>query len=377
MSQDENSPPKKDLTGIMDLPQADPVKDPNSAEGESSLEFNELKPIEQVDDFASLDQVGMMDHPVIEEPTEPEAPMEADPFQSMAEITPEEASPTESTDNQPELLDPFANFDAPQSLEDALNSDPVATDFDLSPDAPLPLDTLTEIPEPLAEDPAPVFAPLPPKPVLDDLRSYGESKKEVAFDPGSRNEFHLLITGDFDPYSRDKLLLFLTENSIGITSSELDFQIKSHRVLLPRISEFSGVKIIQDLRDSGLSFALKKSDEEPEFLADDGKSKSFHFEAGIEQTPLEVPILPASEFKPTEYRVLDSIQMVQYLRAEILEVEQSELFQDLLDRMTEALRKRAKLKGANALTHLSHRITPLRLPSQYQVELSASLLKRI
>jgi hypothetical protein len=169
----------------------------------------------------------------------------------------------------------------------------------------------------------------------------------------------------------------LTENSIGITSSELDFQLKSHRVLLPRISEFSGVKIIQDLRDSGLSFALKKSDEEPEFLADDGRSKSFHFEAGVEQMPLEVPILPASEFKPTEYRVLDSIQMVQYLRAEILEVEQSELFQDLLDRMTEALRKRAKLKGANALTHLSHRITPLRLPSQYQVELSASLLKRI
>jgi hypothetical protein len=365
MSQDENAPPKKDLTGITDLPQADPVKDPNSPEGESSLEFNELKPIEQIDDFASLDQIGMMDHPVVEEPTEPEAPIEADPFQSMAESAPETPL-LESTDLQPES-DPFANLVTPQSIDDAVSPEPVAPEFDLS----------AVVPDPLPEETSPVFTPLPPKPVLDDLKAYGEAKKEVAFDPGNRNEFHLLITGDFDPYSRDKLLLFLTENSIGITSSELDFQIKSHRVLLPRISEFSGVKIIQDLRDSGLSFVLKKSDNESEIPVEDGKSNSFHFEAGVEQKPLEVPILPPSEFKPTEYRVLDSIQMVQYLQAEILEVEQSELFQDLLDRMTEALRKRAKLKGANAMTHLSHRITPLRLPSQYQVELSASLLKRI
>jgi hypothetical protein len=44
--------------------------------------------------------------------------------------------------------------------------------------------------------------------------------------------------------------------------------------------------------------------------------------------------------------------------------------------MTHALKRRAKLKGANALTQLEHRITPLRLPSQYQIEISASLIKR-
>ncbi|MBU6153187.1 MAG: hypothetical protein KGP28_02690 [Bdellovibrionales bacterium] len=369
MGQDENAPPKKDLTGIMDLPQADPVKDPNAPEGADSLEFNEIKPIEQIDDFASLDQIGMMDHPVVEEQVEPELSLQpdpSDPFQNLTTDTPGDTPSFPESTEPPLSADPFSSVDETPPFDASLSGEPLF------------LKEMTEAPETFDAAPVAVFSepPVPPKPVLDDLKTYAESKKEAVFDPGTRNEFHLMISGDFDPYSRDKLLLFLTENSIGITSSELDFQIKSRRVLMPRVSEFSGIKLIQDLRDSGLSFILKKS-EEASLIADDGNSKSYHFEVRQTQKPLEVPILPSGEVKAEEYRVLDSIRMVQFLRAEILEVEQSDLFQELLDRMTEALRKRAKLKGANALTHLSHKITPLRLPSQYQIEMSASLLKRI
>ena len=338
MSQDQGAPPKKDLTGIMDLPQADPVHDPNAPDGSSPDEFNELQPVEQIDDFASLDQIGMMDHPVAEEQP-PETSFLEDPpvLDQESILAPEEIAPPES---------------------------PLIAELEAQPE---PDPVLEEIP----------FIPDPPLPVLDELKSYSESKQEAPFEPGTRNEFNLLISGDFDPYSRDKLLLFLTENSIGVTSGELDFQIKSQRVLLPRISEFSGIKLIQDLRDTGLSFRLKRAENESDLIGDDGNSRSFHFESSNGQTMVEVPILPSNEYKPAEYEVLDSIRMVQYLRAEILEVEQSELFQELLDRMTEGLRRRAKLRGATALTHLNHRITPLRLPSQYQIELSASLLKRL
>lgn len=220
--------------------------------------------------------------------------------------------------------------------------------------------------------------PAPPKPVLEELKTYSESRKAAPFEPGIRNEFSLIMSGEFDPYSRDKLLLFITGNPVGLGSSELDFQIKAGRVLIPRISEFSGIRLIQELRDSGLVFKLIRPGEgDAQVGASPLEQGRFHYESESgSKADHELPVFSLGMFQPEEYQVLDSIRMVQFLRAEMLEVEKSDLFQELLERMTEALKRRARLKGAHALTALEHRLTPLRLASQYQVELSASLLKR-
>jgi hypothetical protein len=366
-------PDKKDLTSIMDLPQADPVK----REGQDQEEFNELHPIDQINDFESLDQIGMMDHPTPpdEAPAETIDPAE-DPASSIIP-DPLPAQPEMSSSAQIDfgtLPDPFnaAEFDNPVEtipgpevsvpvIEDAFPGDPFQA----------------ESTPPQESDPAIRSKTFPTKPILEELKSYSEAKKSAPFDPGVRNQFNLIIGGDFDPYSRDKLLLFITENPIGLSSSELDFQINGKRVLLPRISEFSGVKLIQELRDTGLSFRLNRSTDDSDTRTIEHEQQRFQYQT--EHQPnldQEIPILSLEMLKNEEFIVLDSIQMVQYLRAEILEVEKSELFQDLLERMTHALKRRAKLKGANALTQLEHRITPLRLPSQYQIEISASLIKR-
>jgi hypothetical protein len=315
---------KKDLTGLHELPPADPVVQ----EGVSEFSLNEAPSIEQVDQFEPLDQIGMMDHPA--PPEEPPA-MESEAM----EVPPLEAQNIE-----------------PQPMES----------HSVEPQAPDSLPPTT--PDPFAEPPL----------ILEELRSYGESRKAAPFQPGIRVDFHLQISGEFDPYARDKLLLFITDHPIGMTSSELDFQIQAGRVLLPRISEFSGIKLIQELRDSGLRFALTPSSTEEAF---EQEPRITHFGEGEPEPRPEIPVLPENAIQPDEYRVMDSLQLVHYLRAEILEVEKSELFQELLERMTSALKKRAELKGAHALTRLQHRITPLRLPSQYQVELSASLLRRV
>jgi hypothetical protein len=346
MSGDEK---KKDLTGLHELPQADPVP---SESGEDPSAFSVQEPVEQIQDFESLDQIGMMDHPATpEEQESASAPEETPPV--MEEPAP---FPESTPDIGAFQGDPFPG-DAPPPEADPtpdFSSDPIFPEFPVS------------------------NSPPPPTAVLDEIRQYSEAKKEAPFDPGVRNEFHLLISGEFDTYSRDKLLLFLDNSAIGMTSSELDFQIKMNRVLLPRISEFSGIKLIQELRDSGLSFILKNSDPEDSLhvAQDEGVRIKIDFSESpnLEQ---ELPIYVSESYDVKAYALLDSIQLVQFLRAEILEVEKSELFQELLDRMTASLRKRAQLKGAHALTHLKHTVTPLRLPSQYQVELSASLLKKI
>jgi hypothetical protein len=357
MANDGNPPDKKDLTGILDLPQLDPVGDDGASVPEDPFAVNELQPIEAIDTFESIDQIGMMDH----EPPPEEPP----PSQELSA----EQLPTDTLPGQ----DPFEAMATDQGLP-AMDVGP----SDL-PDPFAPVESTVPAPAPpmdfLEEFPAAPVATVAP---LEPIRSYAEKVKEAPFTPGTRFPHHLLVSGEFDLFARDKLLLFITENDVGISSSELDFQISAGRVLFSRISEFSGIKLIQDMRDSGLEFILKPSPRDPDELTPESPSSRFHFEVSKSDSRAEVkiPVLPAGAAKEAGYVIYDSIRMVQYLRAEMLEVEKSDLFQELIERMTEALKRRARLKGAEALGSLEHKITPLRLPSQYEVELSASLLKK-
>ncbi len=357
MANDGNPPDKKDLTGILELPQLDPVGDDGAAVPEDPFAVNELQPIEAIDTFESIDQIGMMDH---EPPPEEPAPVEAPPVEAF----------TEELSQEP-LPDPFqspAFNEAPETMDvgPAELPDPFASESTVPAPAP-PMDFLEEF-----------QAPPPSTPPLEPIRSYAEKVKEAPFAPGTRFPHHLLVSGEFDLFARDKLLLFITENDVGLSSSELDFQINAGRVLFSRISEFSGIKLIQDMRDSGLEFLLKPSPRDPDEVTPESPSSRFHFDGTRTGNPAEkkIPVLPATAAKEAGFVVYDSIRMVQYLRAEMLEVEKSDLFQEVIERMTEALKRRARLKGADALGSLEHKITPLRLPSQYEVELTASLLKK-
>lgn len=367
MANDGNPPEKKDLTGILELPQIDPVGDDGSAVPEDPFAVNELKPIETIDTFESIDQIGMMDHePPPEEPAPAEASADAplaDPFQGLDPVLEPDQAPID-------LPDPFA----PQA--EATGMAVPSTEAPVMDSAP-PMDFLQDFPSP-TENPVAPATTTPSLPPLDTIRTYAEKVKEAPFLPGTRFPHHLLVSGEFDLYSRDKLLLFITENDVGISSSELDFQISAGRVLFSRISEFAGIKLIQDMRDSGLQFLLKPSPRDPDEVLPESPTSRFRYEGSRTETAVDrkIPVLPPSAAKEAGYVVFDSIRMVQYLRAEMLEVEKSELFQELIERMTEALKRRARLKGAEALGSLEHRVSPLRLPSQYEVELSASLLKK-
>jgi hypothetical protein len=354
MGGDGNPSDKKDLTGILELPQLDPVSTDGAPVAEDPFAVNELKPIEAIDSFESIDEIGMMDH---------EPPPEADP------APPPEPNPF---GGEPLSEDPFAAL-APPEPEPVLDAAPPMDFFSEPSPEPVP----EAAPEPASPPPLPEPAAPAPQP-LAPIRAYAEKVKEAVFSPGVRNPHHLVVSGDFDLFARDKLLLFITENDVGISSSELDFQISGGRVLFSRISEFSGIRLIQDLRDSGLQFLLKPSPMDPDDLIPESPSVRVHYERSEAEEKREgrIPVLPPEGIHERGLQVFDTIRMVQYLRAEMLEVEKSELFQDLVERMTEALKRRAVLKGAEALGSLEHRITPLRLPSQYEVEMKASLLKK-
>lgn len=368
---------KKDLTGILELASlSPPVVDPAN---EDPFTVNILPSIEQVDDFASIDSLGMIDH----EP-EASASLEVDAISPLDEA--DDLFPvSEDVAISPDQENPFAAAQAVDLAVEAETPFPVTDNLFQAiaavNDFALPEMTYAGEPalavENAANSESEHFVP-PSMDYLDGLKNYSQRTRESAFEAEIRAPFHLSLQGAFDPYTRDKLLMFITENPIGLNSSELDLQLQAGRVLFPRISEFAGIKLIQDLRDSGLLFKLTPSSRDEDELIHEAPALSYRFEATAAASPESViPVLPESGFDQKAWQVIDSIQMVQYLRAEILEVEKSDLFQNLIDRMLGAMKKKAILKGADAISGLSHHVTPLRLPSQYQVELRANLLKKL
>jgi hypothetical protein len=332
----DESEKKRDLTGILELSALMPPQSQEELLAQDPFAINEMAPVEQVDDFASIESMEMIDH---------EVPVDEIP---MDEPEPEET--------------PTLEAEAP--IEDP---------FDLVTDAPEEV----AVPEnPFTEDPFAALTPTEPA-FVTGIQEYSERSREATFRSSAKSPFHLWMQGKFDPYSRDKLLLFITENPMGLNSSDLDRQINAGRVLLPRISEFAGIKLIQDLRDSGLSFKLAPSSrDEDEILPEVDNLRLAYSADTANSNETALPVFP-DQGDPKVWQAFDSIQLVQFLKAEILEVERSELFQDLLARMTVSLKQKAKLRGANAIAEIQHELKPLRLPSQYQIELKATLLKKL
>lgn len=250
------------------------------------------------------------------------------------------------------------------------------------PTSTLPLDPAHAEPQGFTEE-APFFAsepapsaPAASDPVLDDLRDYSESIQGAAPISSVFVPYHLYLKGQFGPFERDRLLLFITENEIGISSQDLDLQIQAGKVFFPRISEYLGIKLIQDLRDSGLTLDLVPvnldSDETRSYL----EGNPIHFVSSLQPSGSASEFLQVTlaEAQSSQWKQLGPLELVQYVRADQVEAEKSELVQELLERMKLSLKNRAKLKGAVAMTFPEHELHPLRMPSQYQLLVRTQLL---
>jgi hypothetical protein len=347
---------KKDLSGIITLPKGnDEALDP--------FAVNELSAIEQVDTFESIDEIGMMDHPT-------------DETSSGADLDPSFGALTEPA------IESTTQQAIPQTISQTIEQTPVTADppaddsvKELTAEI-IPQSPITSYDEPTLQ----TFQDFgtPPVNSIDEIRNYSEQSRSSIPNREIHYPFHLMISGQFGPFERDKLILFITENSIGIASRDLDLQLNAGRVLFPRISEFAAVRLIQELRDSGLVFLLKPSARDHDEPFEHSAALQFQFNAQ-DQAQLsvpQIPILPDHSTLLAQYVEIDSIQTHQFVKAEMIEVERSDLFQEVIERMTQSLKQKARVKGGDALYRLQQKISPLRLPSQYQISVTAVVLKK-
>lgn len=289
---------------------------------------------------------------------------------------PAQSSSTGTFANPPtETVESFDSIVPDMSLPEPTSADKTAP---ISAEEPL---QKNEFAAPIGHTPTEMLPPEPspePDAVLDEIRNYSHSVQGTSQLVDIFVPYHLYLAGSFGPYERDKLLLFITENEIGVSSQDLDLQIRSGKVFFPRISEFAGIKLIQELRDSGLKFKFIPSDRDRDEPVQQDKPLEYHYEAAITQLPTlaPIPVLADDSKHLAEYTELEVIQISQYLKADIVEAEKSDLFQEIVERMVESLKQKARIKGGNALCRLQQKTTPLRLPSQYQVLVQATVLKK-
>lgn len=217
---------------------------------------------------------------------------------------------------------------------------------------------------------APPAVPAPP--ALQDLEPQLTSRPYVA----ASNPFTLRIAGELRPEEREKLLEILSRENLGIREMDLEHQFASHQILIPRVSEYVGVLIIQQLRQATVEFALAPSDGFPEMPAP-------AFAARVEtQTPAaplvfeDIPVTQDAELQGLGTPIpIDVVSASASIQAALVEARQSQAFEEVVDNLKRELKARAHYRGAKAITHFEMQLLPLKDPALYRITLSGSAVR--
>lgn len=230
-------------------------------------------------------------------------------------------------------------------------------------------------------------APLTPNEPTGALQEFAE-KLEATQQPISASfPFSLLITGPLTAHEKEKLLDLLSRHNMGIREVDLEPQFIGERILIPRISEYAGVLLVQALRGTRARLRLGPSD------------SIFSTEETREETPLIDPDLNIGELRiqhsetapPAEQirisadssipdipspQLIDSIFASATLEADTVEAQSSPEYEEVLDALIRELKYKAHRKGAIAITHFTLDLVPLSLPSQYRLTVKGSAIKQ-
>lgn len=247
---------KKDMTSLVEVAKREPLIVP---EGEGSL--LEVPPVEQVTDaeFGNLDELSRDSQQSSQAPSEmAEAAIEALP---AIDATSEPLAEPEPEPMAMEVLSPLTSPDEVAAVDSV---EPVETPL-MPEQQGLQNETLPsemaapmqpEFPnEPVVEPPAQFqkAQPLSPAPEkkqdLDGVKKFGESfaigHPRVEASP----PFSVMVTLKYSEEMEKQIRDILSAEDYGVRFEEIKVQLKSGKMLIPKISEFAAVNLAQKLRE--------------------------------------------------------------------------------------------------------------------------------
>jgi len=225
--------------------------------------------------------------------------------------------------------------------------------------------------------------------VLDKIKSY--TQKLTAGKPPvqAAYPFSILIVGRLSNSDKEKLVDLIDRNQMGISALDLEPQFAAGKVLIPRISEYAGVLIVQAFRSAAVRVFLGPSDSifstvdthvsetdpyiEPraDSFSVSSTDDGLHPAESIPVTPLAS--LPGGD----EYRLLDAITASASLKTSVVEAESSSEYQEVLEGLKREMKYKAYRKGADAVVNFSISLTLLSVPSRYRLTVMGSAVKRV
>ena len=346
---DEKSDDKKDLTGILEQTSLPAIEEPP---GELPQELQEVMsedlPAMNSDanfpvDFSADSPTG--DAPVDVSPAEPAEEMkEFESLEDFAKYPTDELPLSEGHPDKGHLTSDLPPVELPPDEEDELQT---------------PLEKIKTFSEqtPIGHPAVPASVP-----------------------------FSVLVTGALRPEERDKLRSLVLREHMGVDESELALQFETDRILIPRISEFAAILIVQTLRDTHAKIQMGPSDEifsTVETRSDDmeihhePQQQSEVFDSSGAPHPAENLPITTADSMPGQalYVIVDTVSANAALKTQAVEAKSTNDYQELVDALQREIKYKAYRKGANAIIGFKVQLNQLTSPSSYRVLVIGTAVK--
>ncbi len=404
---------QKDLTGLIELSEGlkQSGQEVPMPEG---LIFEET-PVDQIDAFESLEsfaQANPMPEPATDFPITPSELSESHPTDEAFAPIDSPLAPSDTGDSPPPTDTDFAmaesNFPTTDSgLENqpptsATPSNSVFQSFDTftpvetlqaqaeeTKGEPEALPELPEVPRTESVQSAPsediteeaIAVTLPqPETAARKVPAAIQAAVPAAF------PFTLLIDGPLTPREKDKLLDLVTRESLGIREIDLEPQFQGNKILIPRISEFAGVLIIQTLREALATVKFGPSEEIYTAQGTTDDTQPMWTPAGNQtskptpsdpQHPADaIPVTTERELPNLKnYTAIDTLSASGTLTTFSVEAESTPEYDDLLNALQRELKYKARRRSAEGIIHFRIQLTPLTSPSRYRLTVMGLAIK--
>jgi hypothetical protein len=310
-------------------------------------------------------------------------------------FTPEHPSLDQQSDRQadaqPETT--FAPLTAPltdPAPESYLNFDQPVTETPSASEAPAG--------EPPAQESAPAHEPAPveaspsetaPADAIQKVKEFSDKIPMEKVQVPAAFPFSLLIEGDLTPQEKEKLLDVLSREQMGFREVDLEPQLAENRILIPRISEYAGILLVQALRGTRAKMRLGPS--EAIFSAQDAEVTSDPYQPGMRLPEPAAPSPherdsnhPAERIAVTpdgalpqlpEFDVIDTIFATAILNSNSVEADRSSEYMEILENLKRELKYKAYRKGAVGLIHFKVDLQQLSLANQYRLMISGAAIR--
>ena len=172
----------------------------------------------------------------------------------------------------------------------------------------------------------------------------------------------------------------LKEEEAGVTMEEIEPQLEAGRILIPRISEYAAIHIVQELRDVPARILSGPSDEI--FATDDTRANEddpVPFAQGQDLARVysddsghpadKIPLITEGDlFGTANWKPIDTLMASALLKTSSVDAESSTEYQELIEALKREIKYKAFHRGANAVVNFQVNLTPLSDP-RWQADL--------